>query len=165
MSHYVIIVSFCSIPPNVRLSPGSRWTGWFRDFSSDIIQTKWKQWIFNLISLSMEVMRGGKRKQPDRCLLLSHIKLKSDPKSHVLTGSMHLLELQMPQEATMWQNLVCPISFCYWSCHIPQATTIQINQNIDKLTQDDKDVVIHQSSNPKNNSIPRICRILNMLVV
>lgn len=38
-----------------------------------------------------------------------------------------------------------------------------MNQNIDTLTQQDSEVVIHQNSNKKKRSIPRHCRILMML--
>lgn len=51
----------------------------------------------------------------------------------------------------------------YWICHIPHTTNKQMNQNIDTLTQQDSEVVIHQNSNKKKRSIPRHCRILMML--
>lgn len=46
---------------------------------------------------------------------------------------------------------------------MPHTTSKQINQNIDTLTQEDSDVVIHQNSNQKNKSIPRHCSILMVL--
>lgn len=51
----------------------------------------------------------------------------------------------------------------YCICHIPHITNKQMNQNIDTLTQQDSEVVIHQNSNKKKRSIPRHCRILMML--
>lgn len=51
----------------------------------------------------------------------------------------------------------------YCICHIPHTTNKQMNQNIDTLTQQDSEVVIHQNSNKKKRSIPRHCRILMML--
>lgn len=38
-----------------------------------------------------------------------------------------------------------------------------MNQNIDTLTQQDSEVVIHQNSNQKNKRIPRHCSILMAL--
>lgn len=51
----------------------------------------------------------------------------------------------------------------YWICHIPHTTNKQMNQNIDTLTQQDSEVVIHQNSKQKNKSIPRHCSILMVL--
>lgn len=54
-----------------------------------------------------------------------------------------------------WSGDPWPIN--YWICHMPHTTNKQMNQNIDTLTQQDSEVVIHQNSNQKNNSIPRHC--------
>lgn len=56
-----------------------------------------------------------------------------------------------------------PWSTNYCICHIPHTTNKQMNQNIDTLTQQDSEVVIHQNSKQKNKSIPRHCSILMVL--
>lgn len=60
-----------------------------------------------------------------------------------------------------WSGDPWPIN--YWICHMPHTTNKQMNQNIDTLTQQDSEVVIHQNSNQKNNSIPRHCSIRMVL--
>lgn len=51
----------------------------------------------------------------------------------------------------------------YWICHMPHTTNKQMNQNMDTLTQQDSEVVIHQNSKQKSKRIPRHCSILMVL--